>query len=161
MTTRVIAGCLLAITLLFGILLTPSQRIVVRSGDESIEICRRIPDGERVGLTFTNSMFGGDVRETYVAAGDSLTRVGFWTEVAAAAEYYAWTRPIDIADGGYEVAVPDESFASVPVLIDEVGNYRLVVADEEFGLSGMVDSPVSIVLEVESSTLISSWITDC
>ena len=106
-------------------------------------------------------MFGGIVRESFLVSGDSLTRIGFWTELAAAAEYYAWTMPVETSDAGFDVVVPRESFSSVPVLVDPVGEYQLIVDDNEFGLSGKIDAPTSVVIEVESSMLISGWLEGC
>ena len=106
-------------------------------------------------------MFGGIVRESFLVSGDSLIRIGFWTELAAAAEYYAWTRPIEATASGFEVVIPHESFSSVPVLVDPVGEYQLIVDGERFRMSETFDSPTSVMIEVESSLLVLSWFREC
>jgi hypothetical protein len=106
-------------------------------------------------------MFGGEVRESYVVAGDELRRVAFVTENAAAAEYYAWTARIARTEAGYEVIVPQVSFESIPVLVDEIGAYRLEVGEETIDLSGMVGTPESVVIEVHSDSLVVRWLHGC
>jgi hypothetical protein len=101
------------------------------------------------------------VRETYKVDGDALRRIAFVTEVAAAAEYYAWTAPIVKTEEGYEVVVPQVSVGAIPVLVDEIGAYRLEVDGEAIDLSGMVDTPESVVIEVESGSVVTRWWRGC
>ena len=156
-----IATSLLAITLLVGVMFTPSNRLVVRSDGGQNIVCERISSGDRVTLTFTNSMFGGAVRETYLVNSDQLTQVSFVTELEAAAEYYAWTLPVLQTNDGFQVLVEPESYSSIPVQVDPRSDYKLTIGNSTFDLSGEVEQPMSVVIELQISSLISTWISGC
>jgi hypothetical protein len=161
MTTRAVAGGLLAAAFLVPLLFMPANSLSVHSDDGSIDFCRPVRNGSALDLVFTNSMFGGDVRESYLVDGIELRRIAFVTELVASAEYYAWNVAIEETEVGYQVMVPEVSFDSIPVLVDEVGAYRLEVQDEMFDLSGMIDGPVSVTIEVKSGSVASRLFDDC
>ena len=161
MSGRVVAAFARATTLLFGILAAPAESLSVTSERGSIEICVPVSDKDRVDLIFTNSMFGGDVREIYEVSEGDLVRTRFLTENAAAAEYYAWTGGIEAGDDGFEVLLADERFESIPVLVDVVGEYRLIVDERAIDLSALVSEPTSVRIEVRTQPLLLRVLGGC
>lgn len=154
MSRQVVASLALATTLAIGIAAAPVESVSITSTNGAIGIREPVSAGDRVSLVFTNSMFGGDVRETFDVSDGSLVRSSFVTENAASAEYYAWNAAIEATGDGFEVILPPARFASIPVLIDDVGNYRLVVGDRETDLSALVTSPTSVRIEVVTEPLV-------
>jgi hypothetical protein len=161
MSTRVATGLVLVATLLIGVAAMPSPVLLVTSASGAIDICLPLGTSEPVILTFTNSMYGGEVREQFEIANGHLVRTRFVTENAASAEYYAWNAAIEVMDDGYEVKVPPESFAFVPVLVDTIGDYRLVAGDEEILLSDMVTEPDSTKISIKTMPLIGRLFGGC
>lgn len=109
--------------------------LVVDETSDRLLYCRALQPGERVVLAYTNSMYGGDVRETYqVTWRGTLRRVAMHTAHPAAADYYAFTADV-IRDGElYRVDVPSAEFSAIAVRVDQVGAPRLIVADAEIDL---------------------------
>jgi hypothetical protein len=149
-----VAGTLLAAVMLAGVVLTPVTLVRVADGEGAILFCARISASTPVTLTFTHSMYGGDVSETYVASAGSLRRTGIVTGNAAAAEYYAWDGKVRRVEGGYEVLVPEESFTALPFRIDEIGNHQLTVENDTRELAQMVDAPTQAWLSIVSRPLL-------
>ncbi len=95
--------------------------------------CRPFPS-DGVTLIYTHSMFGGDVRETFVASGEMLRRVEFTTANGAAADYYAFTASVSRVGDRFLVDVPPAEYAEIVVRIDDVGRHRLVIGEETIDL---------------------------
>ena len=128
-------------------------RVSVAEGDGIL--CRRIADTSAMALTFTHSMYGGDVTEFFVPGdGNALTRTGILTGNAAAAEYYAWDGAVREIDGRYEIIVPDREFASLAVRVDDIGNHRLTIDGETYPLASMVDGSSQVWLSITTRPLI-------
>ena len=134
--------------LTFVFLTAPTPALVVF--DETAEqpvLCHRLNQGEQFSLAFTNSMYGGDVRETYVVTREGLIRrLSMHTEHPAAADYYAST--VDVVHDGdwYRVEVPPAEFAEIAVRIDRVGAPRIRVADQEIPLLTATGNQHRVVL---------------
>lgn len=122
------------VLLLLGRGAQPSMLVVDETGDRILS-CRALGPLERVVLVFTNSMYGGDVRETYqVTWQGALRRVAMHTAHPAAADYYAFTADV-IRDGDlYRIDVPPAEFSEIAVRVDRVGAPRLIVAEGELDL---------------------------
>lgn len=137
------------ITLLTVILFTsPASAIVVfdETAGQTV-LCHQLDRGERFSLAFTNSMYGGDVRETFVVTGEGMIRrLTMHTEHPAAADYYAYT--VDVVREGdwYRVEVPPAEFAEIAVRIDQIGAPRLGVAGEEIPLLTVTGNQHRVVL---------------
>jgi hypothetical protein len=158
-STRAVAGILLVTAFLVSLVFVSrsSTQVAVRSDDHAsaIDVCLPVTEGDAISLVFTNSMFGGFVRETWVVDGGTLRRMAFVTEKAASAEYYAWDAPIEVVDGGYQVGAAPLTLDAIPVLVDAVGQYRLESGGRAIDLSGKVEEPTSVVITVETG----SWLT--
>lgn len=117
----------------------------------SIIACRPFPpDG--VTLVYTHSMFGGDVRETFVPSNGMLRRVEMSTANAAAADYYAFTASVSRVGDRFLVEVPPAEYAEIIVRVDDVGRQRLVVGDETIDLLKASGQAHRVRLEVVTST---------
>ena len=123
-----------ALVLLLGRAEQPSILVIDGTNDRLL-YCRALPPVERVVLAYTNSMYGGDVRETYqVTWHGTLRRVAMHTAHPASADYYAFTADV-IRDGDlYRIDVPPAEFSEIAVRVDRVGAPRLIFADEEIDL---------------------------
>jgi hypothetical protein len=98
-------------------------------------LCRQMPVGGEVVLTFTHSMYGGDVQETFIPMPDGrLRRVEMTTANEAAAEYYAYDASVTRVDGRYRVDVPSEVYQDLVIHVDHVGHHRLTVNGERIDL---------------------------
>ena len=103
MLMRAVLGAILASLMLVMALLQPVSLLRVETGDGELVICARVDADTPVTLTFTHSMFGGFVRETYTVDDERLVRQQIVTENAAAAEYYATDGRVASVPDGYEV----------------------------------------------------------
>ena len=122
------------VLLLLGRGAPPSILVVDETGDRLLH-CRALPPGERVVLAYTNSMYGGDVRETYqVTWRGTLRRLTMHTAHPAAADYYAFTADVSRDGELYRVDVPPAEFSEIAVRVDRVGAPRLIVAEVETAL---------------------------
>jgi hypothetical protein len=147
------ASLLLAATTTLSGLFMRGPVLVLTSDDGQLDACWRVSSGEVITVIFTNSMYGGDVRESFRVDRDALTRVAFETENVAAAEYYAYDRRIEPTGSGYRVELPAEVFARIPIRIDERGDYRLHIAGGDVALSESVNGSSGAVLAVESRSM--------
>lgn len=119
---------MIAVAALLPALLAPTP--MLRAADVTggrVVLCR--PATAPLVLAYTHSMFGGEVRETFVAADGGLRRVEMTTANAAAAEYYAYNRDVEEIGGRFRVVAPDVEFGEIVVRVDAVGDHRLI-ADE-------------------------------
>jgi len=155
---RAIAGLVLAVVLVSGVGLTPVAILRVTSPDRAIATCSVVRRGDTITLIFRNSMFGGDVRETFEVSGDqALMRTRVITENAASADYYAWDGRVLPVEGGFQVVVPPQPFADLTIRVDQVGRHRLRIGDREIALfSQLQDSRSTAVrLDVVREPLVS------
>jgi hypothetical protein len=152
---------ILLVPLLFaGLLTTPGAPAFVATDLESgaTLFCERLARGERVALVFNHSMYGGDVREEYVAGGDGrLRRVQMTTANAAAAEYYAYDGRVTRVADRFRVDVPPASFDEVVVRVDDVGRHRLVYAGGEFDLLAAAGQGTPVRLAVVAFGPLDRW----
>lgn len=135
---------------LFQILIAPGPGAGVivfdETGDETV-LCRPLAVGERFVLAYTNSMYGGDVRETFTVTGDgTLRRLAMHTEHPAAADYYAFTADV-VRDGElYRIDLPPAEFATIAVRVDKVGAPRLLFSDRELDLLAATGNQHRLIL---------------
>jgi hypothetical protein len=123
-----------AVLLLLAGAMAPSVVVYDETGDRVV-LCRPVERDEEIVLAFTNSMYGGDVRETYhVTRNGRLRRVAMHTEHPAAADYYAFTADVIPEGDLYRIDVPPAEYAEIAVRIDRVGAPRLIVDGGEIDL---------------------------
>ena len=147
---------MLAVVLVAGAGLTPVAVLRVSSPDGGIATCASVPRGETVTLVFRNSMFGGDVRETFeVAADRSLLRTRVVTDNAASAEYYAWDGRIESVADGFQVVVPPQAYTELTIRVDQVGRHRLRIGEREIALFPLVEGSAAARLHIAREPLIS------
>ena len=126
------AIAVLTVSMLVG---SPTQAITATDLTAGREIvCRPLAPPDRLVLAFSHSMYGGEVREEYVAADGRLRRVEMTTGNAASAEYYAYTADVIREGERFRVDVPAQDFAEVVVRVDRVGAPRLLVGDRGIDL---------------------------
>lgn len=156
-----VTGMLAVITLaLAGALIAPRPMVRVQARESgAARFCRALPPNGRVTLVFQNSIYGGEVRETYQATGDGrLTRIEMTTENAAAAEYYAWDGRVARVADGYRVTGPPLTTGTLPVLLDTIGRHRLRIAGDEYALTAPGMPPVAAELRVTNAPLLARWL---
>lgn len=129
-------GIVVALIAVIPYLATPTLALVATDGDDGrVVLCREIQDGDRIVLSYTHSMYGGDVREEYAATRDGqLRRRSMTTAIAAAADYYAYTAGVVPEGDRYRVDVPPASFRELVVRVDRVGKPHLTVGSETVSL---------------------------
>jgi len=156
MTRRTtIAISTVAVVVLLGSAMAPVSLVHVEGPDGASLVCRRVANTTTIALTFTHSMYGGDVTEMFApAAGDGLTRTTILADNAAAAEYYAWDGAVREVDGRYEVLVPDQVFGQLAVRVDRIGNHRLAIDGETYSLVSMVDGSARVWLRIVTRPLL-------
>lgn len=147
-----IAKAVLLVLLAGGPLLGSSGLAFVATdltADEVI-LCQRVRAGEPIVLAFTHSMYGGDVREEYVASADArLRRTAVTTANLAAAEYYAYTARVLREGDRYRLDVPEVSFGQIVVRADRVGDHRLDVGAASVDLVSRAGAGHQVRLAVE------------
>jgi hypothetical protein len=139
-----IAIALLGLTLP-GISRQPALSLTATTDTGMTLVCERVQPGTLVTLTFTHSMYGGDVSETYAAAPDgTLARRRIVTANAAAAEYYATDGRVDRTGTGYEVIAPPFTTRELVIRADARGDHRLTVGGETRSLAALLDAPTQV-----------------
>lgn len=157
-------GTLVLALAAIGALAQPVQSVAVKTSDGNALVCRLVNRGTAVTLVFTHSMYGGEVRETWRADGNMLVRDRIVAERAAAAEYYATDGRTQRVDGGYEVIVAPLQASELPFRIDQIGNHRLRIDDEEIALTSEVSGPTGATLSASQAPLLARIVdsdTDC
>lgn len=153
---------LIAVTALAlaGALFAPRPVVRVQGRETGATLlCLALPPDGRVTLVFQNSLYGGEVRETYRATGDGrLTRIDMTTERAAAAEYYAWDGRVTRVANGYRVTGPPVRTNALPVLLDRIGQHRLRMGDEEYALTTPDMDPIAAELRVATAPVLARWL---
>ena len=156
MTRRTtIAILLVAVVVLLGSAMAPVSLVYIEGPDGASLVCGRVSNSTTIALTFTHSMYGGDVTEFYlVADGDGLIRTMILTDNAAAAEYYAWDGAVREVDDRFEVIVPDQLFGPLAVRVDAIGNHRLGIDGKLFSLAEIVDGSARVWLRIVTRPLL-------
>lgn len=155
MQRTTIAIGLVAIVAVAGLLMTPVTVMTATGETGGVIACERVDRDATIALTFTHSMYGGDVTETYQPSdAGQLLRTSILTDNAAAAEYYAWDGAVEQNGGGFEVAVPDREFASIAVRVDRIGNHRLAIDQGTWFLASMVDGSERVRLSLATRPLV-------
>ena len=133
-------------------LLYPAADVTLRDGESGrLFACWSLPPGTPFQLAYTHSMYGGDVRETFlVTAGSELRRVDFRAERAAAADYYAATASVWPVDGWHRVDVAPASFPELAIRVDAVGAPRIIANGLESPLLPLAGSPRQVILTPRS-----------
>jgi hypothetical protein len=150
-----IAAAVVTIVILVGVLLTPVTIMQAITAEGEPLVCARVHPDTSMVLTYTHSMFGGKVWETYrLGDDDALRRTRMMAERAAAAEYYAWDGAVAAVDDGYEVLVPEQEFDALAIRVDQIGNHRLEIGGESYDLASMVDGSARVWLEITSQPLL-------
>ncbi len=156
MTRRhTIAILMMAIVALIGVLMSPVALVRVTSENGVAILCERVSRSSRIALTFTHSMYGGNVTETFTPGDrNTIERTSIVTDNAAAAEYYAWDGAVRENDGQYEVIVPDQVFGALPIRVDDIGNHQLAIDEETYSLVGMVEGSTRVWLGITTRPLL-------
>ena len=151
-----IAVGLVAIVVIAGLAMTPVTMVSVTGANGQAIVCARVDRESSIALTFTHSMYGGDVTETYrLTDSATLLRTSIQTDNAAAAEYYAWDGAVRAEGDRFEVVVPDQVFSSLPVRVDQIGNHRLMVDETSVDLAAIVDGSEGVRLSLVTPPLVS------
>jgi len=152
----------LAVIALVGVSLQPVTVLTMVADDGSALACRRMQPDSMMTLVFTHSMYGGEVRETWLVDGSMLERVRIETDSAAAAEYYAFDGRVEWSEGGFEVIAPPLAVEALPVRVDQIGQHRLRFGADEVSLADRVDGAVSATMSVTRVALVEWFLTtDC
>ena len=125
-----------------------------------VVVCRPVAPDDRLALSFTHSMYGGEVREDYVPTRDDrLRRVSMSTANAAAAEYYAYEANVVREGDRYQVDVPAAEFAAIVVRVDRTGAHRLRVGDRTIDLLAATGDGHRVRLAVRSVSALARFLT--
>ncbi len=155
MSRTTIAIGLVAIVVMAGLAMTPVTAVTVTAEDGQAIVCMRVDRESTIALTFTHSMYGGDVTETYrLTDSATLLRTSILTGNAAAAEYYAWNGAVRVHGERFEVVVPDQEFTALPVRVDQIGQHRLTVDETSGDLAAMVDGSEGVRLSLVTRPLV-------
>ena len=135
-----------AVALLLAGAAMPNVVVYDVTGDRVL-LCRAVEHDEVIVLAYTNSMYGGDVREIYeVTRNGMLRRVAMHTTHPAAADYYAFTADVIPEGDLYRIDVPATEFPEIAVRIDRVGAPRLIFADGEIDLLAATGNQHRVIL---------------
>jgi hypothetical protein len=115
-------------------------------------VCMRVTPGTMMTLTFTHSMYGGDVREIYRVDRDgTLVRQRMVADRAAAAEYYATDGRVITTDDGYEIISPPFETGELVIRVDARGDQRLTVGATTWRLADAVAAPTQVRISVAAT----------
>lgn len=150
------AGVLVAALLLImvpALISSAPQSLQVHTNIGELVWCVPVREHDTVQLQFTHSMYGGYVRERWTIAPDNtLLRVRFVTENAAAAEYYATNGTTYRADDGYVVPVEPLWRSELVVRVNSRGNHVLSVDDQTVHLTDLLPQSTQVRITVEPET---------
>lgn len=156
-----LAGVILALLGIAALSAQPSLVLRATTGEGIVLACEQVAPGTTVDLTFTHSMYGGFVRETYRVTPDGrLGRERIVTERAAAAEYYATDGRTRRVDDGHEVIAPPFTTEALVIRVDARGDHRLVVGATTWHLAGVLNAPTQVCLDVERASS-PGWRSPC
>ncbi len=157
MRQTMIAIALVAVMVLAGLVMTPVTLVSVTGDGDRAMVCERVGRESTIALTFTHSMYGGDVTETYVPGDNGrLLRTSILTANAAAAEYYAWDGAVARTGDRFEVMISDEAFPSIPVRVDQIGKHRMTIDGATVDLAAMVHGSEGVRLALVTRPLV-TW----
>jgi hypothetical protein len=140
-----------------GVSLPPALTLTATTDTGTTLACARVTPGDMVTLTFTHSMYGGDVREIYrVGREGTLARQHMVADRAAAAEYYARDGRVVATDDGYEVISPPFETHELVVRVDARGDHRLTVGATTWRLADAVPEPTQVRIAVARSSLLTA-----
>ena len=148
--TRFAATATIALTIvavLGMVLWTPVTAVQVTDENGNTIACVRTAPGDPVVLTFTHSMYGGDVTEIWTVGDGGLDRVRILTDNAASAEYYAWDGQVERAGQRFEVVTQPLHEPALLVRVDQIGRHRLTIGDRNIDLMAMVDTTAQVRIE--------------
>lgn len=136
-------------------LAAPTLALVATDGDDGrVILCQPVREGDRFVLSYTHSMYGGEVREEYAATGDGqLRRLSMTTANAAAADYYAYTATVVREGERFRVEVPPASFRELVVRVDRVGQPRLAIGGDTLSLFAAMGDDHRVRLAIERSAV--------
>lgn len=131
--------------MLMAALFQPVSVLRVTTGEDTHLSCVTLSPGDTVTLSFTHSMYGGFVRETYALDDDGrLDRQRIVTEHAASAEYYATDGRVRQAPDGYEVIAGPFATDELVIRVDGIGNHRLRVSELDWPLFEILGEPAQV-----------------
>lgn len=150
MRNYAVIGSILLLGMLLMATLQPATILRVETEEGYLALCRQIRTGAPITLTFTHSMHGGDVSETWALDDDArLIRQRIVTDNAAAAEYYATDGRV-VRDGeGFTVLAGPFATDELIVRVDGIGNHRLTVEATTWYLHKDLRGPVQMRLAGE------------
>jgi len=145
-----------------SLLVMPTTALAVTDRTEGgLVLCLVPRRHEAFTLSFTHSMFGGDVRETYSITSDArLQRQEITTANLAAAEYYAYTAGVSRAGARYRLDLPVAMFDRLNVLVDAAGQHRLSSGSKSFDLLVATGNGHQVELQARSLSLLTRLFTD-
>ncbi|OGO41677.1 MAG: hypothetical protein A2Z04_04340 [Chloroflexi bacterium RBG_16_57_9] len=124
----------------------PAPAVEVRTADGRVLARWPLVEGQMLALTFTHSMYGGDVREVYrVDAQRDLTLVEV-TARQAALDYYAL--PVSTGTGEYRTATIERPLGAIWVRADRIGQPRLAYGDRRISLVEAAGDGVAVYVGV-------------
>jgi len=151
MRTRAVLAAILVAVMLTTALLQPVSLLRVETGEGELVACARIDADTPVTLTFTHSMHGGFVRETYTVEDDRLVRQRIVTEKAAPAQYYATDGRVRQGPDGDEAVAGAVSTDELGGRIDAIGNHRLDAGATRWQLFEIFREPVQVRISGDRS----------
>jgi hypothetical protein len=141
----VIAIAVLAFATIAGLLLsTPAQAVRFVLEDGTVIACAPAKPGTLVTITFTHSMYGGYVMETWAVADGVLDRQSILTENAAAAEYYAWDGRVERVGDAFEVVTEPLQEDELVIRVDQIGRHEVSVGRWVAPLSRTLAEPTQV-----------------
>ncbi len=137
-----------------GVLLQPVAVLRATTAEGQQLACRRVATGDTITLAFDHSMYGGEVRERYRVSGTELVRIGFETDTAAAAEYYAFHGAIERTPDGFAVPVGPMQTEALVIRVDQIGRHRLLVGSDAISLADHVRRSAAVTVSTRQVPLL-------
>lgn len=129
--------------------LASAPAVVVRDADTGHAfLCGPAPGGQDLTLTFSHSMYGGLVEETFEVDGDDLVRTGVRAERAAAAEYYGMYGDVLADAGWFRVIVTPLPIRDLRFVADEIGHHEIRIGSKGWR-TGDSPPPLHVSVRVE------------
>lgn len=133
-----------------GVAIQPRWSLVAQT-DAGVIGCWRVVPGDRFTISFTHSMYGGFVRETWeIDADGTVHRADFVTENAASAEYYAVDGRVERTSDGFRVVADPVSQNELIFRVNQRGSHWLYLDDRRVHLADLVQPSAQMRIGVES-----------
>lgn len=130
---------------------TASSLLVTDVTSGRIVLCQHISAGDHLSLSFTNSIYGGEVREDYeITDQGRLRRTRMTTERAAAADYYAYTVNVIPEGDRYRIDVPPVELTVLVVRVDQIGQHSLTIGAHQTDLLALTGDRHQVRIAVEA-----------